>query len=157
MKSVTFVHVRNFIDLTSPVLLFLSFFLSFFFFFFFLAFKFSYIKQFDQELGSIKWVSLSHVLLFVTPWTIIHQAPVSLELSRQEHKIPSPGVLPDPGIEPGSPALQADSLPSKPPGKPLKILSARNNLSSTSELLKLYHVIYLINMYNLDLCPKRKI
>ena len=101
-------------------------------------------------------MSLSRVLLFVTPWTIIHQAPASLEFSRQEHSIPSPGVLPDPGIEPGSLALQADSLPSKPPGKPLKILSARNNLSSTSELLKLYHVTYLINIYNLDLCPKIK-
>ena len=101
-------------------------------------------------------MSLSHVLLFLTPWTIVHQAPVSLEFSRQEESIPSPGVLPDPGIEPGSPALQADSLPSKPPGKPLKILSLRSNLSSTSELLKLYYVTCLINMYNLDLCPKRK-
>ena len=97
-------------------------------------------------------MSLSHVLLFLTPWTIVHQAPVSLEFSRQEW-IPSPGVLPDPGIEPGSPALQADSLPTKPPRKPLKILSLRHNLSSTTELLKLYQVTYLINMYNLDLCP----
>ena len=55
----------------------------------------------------------------VTPWTIAHQAPLSMEFSRQEYWIwlpfPSPGDLPDPGIEPTSPALQADSLPSDPP------------------------------------------
>ena len=49
------------------------------------------------------------------------KAPLSVEFSRQEHwsgyLFPSPGDLPDPGIEPGSPALQADSLPSEPPGK----------------------------------------
>ena len=51
------------------------------------------------------------------------QAPVSMGFSRQECWIglpfPSPGDLPDPGIEPGSPALQADALPSEPPGKPV--------------------------------------
>ena len=49
------------------------------------------------------------------------QAPPSMEFSRQEYwsglPSPSPGDLPDPGIEPGSPALQADSLPSEPLGK----------------------------------------
>ena len=64
----------------------------------------------------------SRVQLFVMPWTAIHQAPLSMGFSRQEYWIglpfPPPGDLPDPGIEPGSPALQADSLPSKPPGKP---------------------------------------
>ena len=66
--------------------------------------------------------SLSRVQLFATPWIIIHQAPLSLGFSRQEYwsglPFPSPGDLPDLGIEPGSPALQADSLPSEPPGKP---------------------------------------
>ena len=65
--------------------------------------------------------SLSHVRLFVTPWTVAYQAP-SMEFSRQEYwsglPFPSPENLPDPGIEPGSPALQADALPSEPPGKP---------------------------------------
>ena len=46
-----------------------------------------------------------------------------MEFSRQEYwsgmPFPSPGALPDPGIEPGSPALQADALPSEPAGKPL--------------------------------------
>ena len=49
-----------------------------------------------------------------------------MEFFRQEYwsglPFPSPGDLPDPGIEPGSPALQADALPSKPPGKPQIIL-----------------------------------
>ena len=65
---------------------------------------------------------LSHVLLYVTLWTVAHQAHLSMEFSRQEYwsglAFPSPGDLPDSGIKPGSPALQADSLPSEPPGKP---------------------------------------
>ena len=58
----------------------------------------------------------------VTPCTAAHQAPLSMELSRQEYwsglPLPSLGDLPDPGIKPGSPALQAVSLLSEPPGKP---------------------------------------
>ena len=65
--------------------------------------------------------SLSHVRLFVTPWTVAYQAP-SMRFSRQEYwselPFPSPEDLPDPGIEPGSPELQVDSLPCKPAGKP---------------------------------------
>ena len=68
--------------------------------------------------------SLSHVRLFVAPWTVAYQAPPSMDFSRQEYwsglPFPSPGDLPDPGIKPGSPALQADTLPSEPPGKPLR-------------------------------------
>ena len=66
--------------------------------------------------------SLSRVRLFATPWSVAHQAPPSMEFSRQQYwsglPFPSPGDLPDQGIEPGSPALQADALPSEPPGKP---------------------------------------
>ena len=66
--------------------------------------------------------SLSRIQLFATPWTVGHQAPLSMEFSRQEYwsglPFPSPGFLPDSGIEPGSPALQADALPSYPPGNP---------------------------------------
>ena len=53
------------------------------------------------------------------PWTVAYQAPLSMGFSRQEYwsGLPSPGDLPDPGIEPGSPTLQADSLPSELPGK----------------------------------------
>ena len=72
--------------------------------------------------GCVKVKSLSRVRLFATPWTVAYQAPPSVEFSKQEcwSGLPfsSPGDLPDPGIEPGSPALQADALPSEPPGKP---------------------------------------
>ena len=65
--------------------------------------------------------SLSHVRLFATPWTVAYQAPPSMGFSRQEYwsglPFPSPGDLPDPGIEPGSPAFQAEALTSEPPGK----------------------------------------
>ena len=65
---------------------------------------------------------LSHVQLFVTPWTVAHQAPLSMGFSRQEQwsglSFPSPGDLPDLGIKPRSPALQADALTSEPTGKP---------------------------------------
>ena len=66
--------------------------------------------------------SLSRVQLFATPWTVTYQIPLSMGFSRQECwselPFPSPGDLPDPGIEPGSPALQPDALPSETPGKP---------------------------------------
>ena len=69
----------------------------------------------------VKVKLLSRVQLFATPWTIASQAPLSMGLSRQEYwsglPFPSPGDLPNPGIEPGSPALQADTLSSEPPGK----------------------------------------
>ena len=65
---------------------------------------------------------LSRVWLFATPWTIARQAPLSMGFSRQEYwsglPFPSPGDLPDPGIELWSHALQADALTSEPPGKP---------------------------------------
>ena len=61
--------------------------------------------------------------LFATPWTVAHQAHLSMGFSRQEYRsgmtFPSPGDLPDSGIQPASSALQIDSLPSEPPGKPL--------------------------------------
>ena len=64
---------------------------------------------------------------FAIPWTIAYQAPPSMEFSRQEYwsrlPFPSPGDLPDPGIKPRSPTLQADALPSEPPGKPAPSLS----------------------------------
>ena len=60
--------------------------------------------------------------LFETPWTVAPQAPPSMGFSRQEYwsglPFPSPGDLPNPGIESRSPVLQADALTSEPPGKP---------------------------------------
>ena len=66
---------------------------------------------------------LSHVNLFVTPWTVVHQAPLSMGFSRQEYwsGLPTPGDLPDPGIEPTSPAASALAggfFTTEPPGKP---------------------------------------
>ena len=67
---------------------------------------------------------LSHIRLFATPWTVAHQAFLSMGFSRQEYwsglPFPSPEDLPNPGIETRSPALQADTLTSsEPPGKPI--------------------------------------
>ena len=66
-------------------------------------------------------VSCSVLSDSVTPWTVACQAPLSMGFSRQEYRselpFPSPGDLPNLGIKPGSPALQADSLPSEPLGK----------------------------------------
>ena len=63
-----------------------------------------------------------HRSVFVALWTAAHQAPLSMDSSRQESwnssPFPTPGGPPNPGIEPMSPALQADSLPSEPLGKP---------------------------------------
>ena len=70
---------------------------------------------------SASW-SLSRVRLFVTPWTVAHQAPLSMEFYRQGFwsglPFPSPVDLFNPGIKPRSPALQVDSLSTEPPGKP---------------------------------------
>ena len=66
-------------------------------------------------------------MVFSTLWNLRHpveacQAPLSMGFSRQESwselPCPPPGDLPDPGIKPGSPALQVDALPTEPPGKP---------------------------------------
>ena len=68
----------------------------------------------------MKW--LSFVQLFATPWAVARQASLSMGFSRQEYwsglPFPSPGDLPDSGIEPWSPALEADALTSEPPGNP---------------------------------------
>ena len=64
--------------------------------------------------------------ILAVQWTVAHQAPLSMGFSRQEYgsglPFPSPGDLLDPGIEPGSPALQADALPSEPPGNPVFLI-----------------------------------
>ena len=79
--------------------------------------------------GSITWLcvcsALSHVVFFAILWTVACQAPLCMEFSRQESwsglPFPSPGGCPNPGIGLGSPASQADPLPSKPPGKPINL------------------------------------
>ena len=67
---------------------------------------------------------LSHIRFFATPWTVAHQAPLSMGFSRQEYSsglpCPPPGDLSNSGIEPESPALQADYLPAEQSGKPME-------------------------------------
>ena len=74
--------------------------------------------------------SLSRVQLFATLWTIAHQASLSTGFSRQEYwskmPFPSPGDLPNPGIEPRSPTMPADSLPPELPRQPKKSLVLLN-------------------------------
>ena len=92
----------------------------------------------DELLGAWRLKSESelhsHVRLFVIPWTVAYQAPLSLEFSRQEYwsglPFPSPGDLPNPRIEPRSPTLQADALPSEPPGKYFTLLKLSINLEN---------------------------
>ena len=76
--------------------------------------------------------SHSHVQLFVTPWTVAHQAPLPMEFSRQEYwsgvLFPTPGDLPDPVIEPVSLCFllwQVDSFPLLPPVKPLLVTNTK--------------------------------
>ena len=80
----------------------------------------------------------------MNPWTVAHQAPLSMEFSRQEYwswlPCPLPGDLPNPGIEPRSPSLHADSLPSEPPGKAID----KEGRSFKKENL---YVIYIIRYH----------
>ena len=77
----------------------------------------------------MKVKSLSRVWLFANPWTLAHQAPPSMGFSRQEYwsglPFPFPGDLPDPGIEPRSPALDADALTSEDSVNFQKILQTK--------------------------------
>ena len=82
--------------------------------------KLNFVYDASWKVG-MKWSqvkSLSHVRLFATPWRVTYKALRSMGFSRQDYwsglPFPSPGDLPNPGIEPGSPALQTDALPSEP-------------------------------------------
>ena len=85
--------------------------------------------------------SLIHVQLFVTPWTVAHQTSLSMQFSRQEYwsefPLPSPGDLPDPGIEPMSPTLAGKFFTTEPPGKPGTMCFIYANLLIT--FLHVYH------------------
>ena len=106
---------------------------------------------------------LSRVRLFVTPWTVAYQASPSMGFSRQEYwsglLFPSPGDLPDPGIKPGFPALQANALSSEPPGKPLYValtywflFTRRGWWHWTSlHMLTCTHIPFLVKCFRLDL------
>ena len=76
----------------------------------------------EWQMARIVCQLLNHVRLFESPRTVTHQAPLSMEFSKQEYwsgqPYSSPGDLPDPGVEPRSLTLQADSLPFELTGKP---------------------------------------
>ena len=98
--------------------------------------------------GLAMWVkSLSHVWLFATPWTVAHQAPPSMEFSRQEHwsglPFPPPGDHPDPAIELRSPALQTETLLSEPPGKPRGFAVNVYKRRNADSLLILWHIRHM--------------
>ena len=80
-------------------------------------------SDFEEGTGKRKVKSLSHVRLFATQWPVAYQASPSMGFSRQESwsglPFPSPGDLPDPGIEPGSATLEADALSSGAPREAL--------------------------------------
>ena len=93
-----------------------------------------------------------------TPWTVAYQASPSMGFSRQEYwsglPFPSPGDLPNLGIEPGSPALEADALTSEPPGKPRywvlaenKHLTMRYRVAMQMQLLVIYSFIGILIVY----------
>ena len=91
--------------------------------------------------------SLSHVQLFTNPWTVAHQAPRSMEFSRQGYwsglPFPSPRDLPNPGIEPVSPvcpALASRFFTTEPPRKPLmeNILAPQTEIQDFNFFLKIF-------------------
>ena len=92
-----------------------------------------------KQSQKVKVKSLSHVQLFATRWTVAYQASPSMGFSRQEYwsglPFPSPGHLPNPGIKPGSSALEADALTPEPQGSPKKLVKMRlkRNMSQIKE------------------------
>ena len=119
---------------------------------------YSTLIQLDNTWETVK--SLSRVRLFVTPRTVAYHAPPSMGYSRQEYwsglPFPSPGDLPDPGIEPRSPALQADTLTSEPPGKPIEtIIFALSKLCYfvNSAAMNIEVHVYFQVIFSLNVCP----
>ena len=79
----------------------------------------------------------SHVQLFVTPWTVAHQAPLTMGFSRQEYwsglPCPPPGDLPDPGIQPVSPEFAGGFFTTEPPEKPTASVTSEDNHHQASQ------------------------
>ena len=94
----------------------------------------------------------SCVQLFVTPWTVAPQAPLSMGFSRQDYcsGLPFPSLedLPNPGIKPRSPVLQAYSFLSKPPRKPTRLEGDQENLVHCT---KVHH-----GMFDIPCCASKK-
>ena len=105
------------------------------------------------ESSKVKVKLLSRVRLFATPWTVAYQASPSMGFPRQEYwsglPFPSPGDLPDPGIEPRSPTLEADTLTSEPPGKP-KIWCKWTSLQNRKRLTDLENSIMVTGVRRVE-------
>ena len=115
---------------------------------------------------------LSSVQLFGTPWTVAYQAPPSMGFSRQEYwsglPFPSPGDLPNPGIEPkseikpGSPAFQADALTSEPPGKltpwktNLHSIFKSRDITLPTKVYLVKALVFLVVTYECESWTKKK-
>ena len=94
---------------------------------------FHYLSETQVTWSAIKGVIIPSLLfshsvwLYAIPWTVAHQAPLSMGFLMQEHwsglPFPSTGDLPNPGIKPMSPALAGGSLTAEPPGKPKYLVS----------------------------------
>ena len=113
-------------------------------------------------------LSLSHVRLFATPWTIACQAPLSVEFSRQEYwsglPFPSPVGFPDPGIKPAPPALAGWFLTTVSPGKPVKatasiflipFLLLQRHTHAQFFTLKTHYIHYILSF--ISKCKLKKI
>ena len=96
------------------------------------------IKKKESEVAQ-SCLTLCHLM----DCSVAYQGPLSMEFSRQEYWIglpfPCPGDLPDPGIKPGSPTLQADALPSGPPGKPSSVQFSHSVVSNSLRPRGLQH------------------
>ena len=95
--------------------------------------------------------SFSRVRLFATPWTVTYQAPLPMGFFRQDYwsglPFPSPGDLPSPGIEPRSPALQADALTSEPLGKSFSLTDVVKTSDPLMNSFPIFNtVIYLFSL-----------
>ena len=96
------------------------------------------------------------------PWAVAQQSPLSMGFPRQEYRsgllFPSPGDLPDLGIEPGSPSLQADSLPPEPPEKPLKMEFPGGPVDSALSLprAQVHMLVRELRSHSCVVWPKKK-
>ena len=103
--------------------------------------------------------SLSRVRLFATPWVVPFQVLLSMGFSRQEYwsglLFPSPGDLPNPGIEPGSPALQTDALPSEPPANEMRWNQKRRQQASQLSLPYVCSTVWIAQRYSRNYTEKR--
>ena len=94
------------------------------------------------------WLVSKSCLTLVTPWTVAHQAPLSVGFPRKEYwsglPFPPAGHIPDPGIEPRSPAWQVSSLPLSHQGRPLTILKMKTKVAQSCQIL-CNHIDYTVH------------